>query len=270
MNLRPLPTPLMLTLALLVACKVEPAPQDLDGLSHWFWQHLDDEDPQALQEGASNVFAALEEGGYDWPLKGSISTLSADELALVGHGDESTEELYGVLMANEMPCSTAGLEYQIYAPEQAEMHPGTYVSYDREFTSDREAYEARETDWIEWSSHYVVDATGTAYEADINGWLRYVAELPDHEHGGPLLVARGVLAEPAPFGDSDTRGIFQDYQLEVYLPSGPQTTYHFYAIWREMVFLGSATMADEAVQDFVLDGLYDWDVEALDYCGAAP
>ena len=251
-------------------CSVDPAPQDLDGLARWFWQHLDDEDPGELQEGALNVFTALDGKGYEWPLNGTVSTLSTDELGLVGHGDESTDELFGVLMTNEMPCSTADLEYQIYSPDQAEMHPGTYVSYDREYTSDREAYEARETDWLEWRSHYVVDATGTDYEADINGWLRYVEEIPGHGRGGPLLVARGVLAEPAPFGDSDTRGIFQDYQLEVYLPSGPDSTYHFYAIWREMVFLGSATMADEAVQDFVLDGLYDWDGDALDYCGGGP
>jgi hypothetical protein len=254
----------------LSACKVEPAPEDLDGLAHWFWQHLDDEEPDALQAGALNVYEALEGTGYEWPLKGTITTLSAEELALVGHGDESREALYGVLMANEMDCSTAGLEYQIYAPEQAEMHASTYVSYEREFLSDREAYEARETDWIEWQSHYEVDGFGYSYEATINGWLRYVSEIPGHEHAGPMLVARGVLDEPAPFGDSEERGMFQDYQLEVYVPSGSDTTFHFYAIWREMVFIGSYTMEDEEVQNTVLDGLYDWDVDAMEYCGATP
>lgn len=251
-------------------CNVDPAPEDLDGLAHWFWQHLDDEEPEELQEGAVNLFEALEGESFEGPLFGTISTLSAEELDLVGHGDESTAELYGVLMANDMDCSTAGLEYQIYAPNQAEMHPSTYVSYDREFTSDREAYEAREADWIEWQSRYVVEGLGANYSATINGWLRYVAELPDHELGGPLLVARGVLDEPAPFGDSEERGIFQDYQLEIYFPMGPQRTMHVYAIWREMVYLSSATFGDDAVQDLVLEGLYDWDVDALDYCGARP
>jgi hypothetical protein len=260
---------LLPALLVISACNVDPAPEDLDGLAHWFWQHLDDEDPGELQEGALNLFAATEGESFEGPLYGTISTLSTEELELVGHGHESTAELYGVLLVNDMDCSTAGLEYQIYSPDQAEMHPSTYESYDREFLNDREAYEARESDWILWQSHYVVEGFAN-YDAYINGWLRYVAEIPDHEHGGPLLVARGVLAEPAPFGDSDSRGIFEDYQLEIYIPMGPDRTLHVYAIWREMVYSGSFTMADEPVQDLVLEGLYDWDVDALDYCGATP
>ena len=35
-----------------VACKnIEPAPTDIDDLSHYLWQHLDDEEDDALVEG---------------------------------------------------------------------------------------------------------------------------------------------------------------------------------------------------------------------------
>ncbi len=255
---------------LLSACKVEPAPEDLDGLAHWFWQHLDDEDSAALQEGAVNLYAALDGASFEGPLYGTISTLSIEELGLVGHGDESNAEVYGVILANDMDCSTAGLEYQIYSPDQAEMHPSTYVSYDRVYTTDRDAYEARENDWLEWQSRYVVEGLGANYSATINGGLRYVADLDDHEYGGPVLVARGVLDEPAPFGDSDTRGIFQDYQLEIYFPMDTDRTMHVYAVWREMVYLSSATFGDGNVQDFTLEGLYAWDEDAMDYCGVGP
>ena len=35
-----------------IACKsVEPTPTDIDGLSHYFWQHYDDETPDSWLRG---------------------------------------------------------------------------------------------------------------------------------------------------------------------------------------------------------------------------
>ena len=48
---------------------------------------------------------------------------------------------------------------------------------------------------------------------------------------GPVIVSRGVLDEPAYFNDSDERGLFQDYQMEVYFERAPGETVPFYTIW---------------------------------------
>ena len=249
------------------ACKVEPAPEDLDGLAHWFWQHLDDESPEALQAGAVNLYAALDGAGFEGPLNGTITTLSADETGQVGHGDDNRDDLYGVFMANDIDCSTELLEYQVYAPNQDEMHPGTYVSYDREYTSDLEAYQARETEWLSWSSLYVVADTGVSYEATILGTMRYVPEIDD-SLGGPLIVSRGVLEAPAYANDAQDRGMFQDYQLEVYFPRGDQTL-HMYAMWRDAVFFGM-DFGNGGMQTFVIDGMHDWDEDSEELCGVGP
>lgn len=259
---------LCLVVALVLSgCKVEPAPEDLDGLAHWFWQHLDDEDPTALQDGAVNLYAALDGAIFEGPLNGTITTLSADELALVDHGDDDRTNLHGVFMANDIACSTALLEYQIYAPSQDEMHPGTYVSYDREFTSDLAAYQARETEWLTWDSLYVVEDTGVSYEATIHGTLRYIPEI-DAELSGPLLVSRGVLDAPAYANEAQDRGMFQDYQLEVYFPRGEQTL-HVYAMWRDAVFFGM-DFGNGGMQTFVIDGMHDWDEDSEELCGIGP
>ncbi len=250
-----------------LACKVEPAPEDIDGLAHWFWQHLDDEGSDALQAGAVNLYAALDGGSFDGPLDGSITTLNQEELTLVDKGEESREDLHGVFMANDVACSTSLLEYQVYAADQDEMHPGTYVSYDREYLSDLEAYQARETEWLEWRSTYVVEDTGVSYEASILGTMRYVESIDD-QLPGPLLVSRGVLEAPAYTNDDQDRGMFQDYQLEVYLPRG-EDTLHLYAMWRDAVFFG-LDFGNSGMQTFVLDGMADWDVDSEELCGIGP
>ena len=266
MNPRLVPHALLIAL-IATACKVEPAPEDLDGLAHWFWQHLDDEDPEALQAGAANLYAALDAASFEGPTDGSISTLSVEELALVDKAGESLQDLYGVFMANDVACSTALLEYQIYAQEQDEMHPGTYVSYEREYTSDLEAYQARDSDRLTWRSTYEVEDTGVSYQASILGTLRWVESIDD-ELPGPLLVSRGVLEAPAYTNDDQDRGMFQDYQLEVYFPRGDDTL-HMYAMWRDAVFFG-LDFGNAGMQTFVLDGMAGWDADSETLCGVGP
>ncbi len=250
-----------------MACKVEPAPEDLDGLTHWFWQHLDDEDPEALQSGVESLWAALDADGFEGPLDGTITSLDADELSLVGMGENSLDELYGVFMANDIDCSAELLEYQVYAAEQDELHPDTYVSYEREYTTDLEAYQARETEWLEWRSTYVVEDGPVSYEAVILGTMRYVPDL-GRDLEGPLLVSRGVLEAPAYTDDDQDRGMFQDYQLEIYFPRGEQTL-HLYAMWREANFFGM-DFGNEGMQRFVLNGMADWDADSEELCGVGP
>lgn len=259
-----------LTVSLVLsACKVEPAPEDLDGLTHWFWQHLDDEDPEALQTGAESLWAALDAPSFEGPIDGSITSLSADELALVGMGDNSLDDLHGVFMANDVACSTDLLEYQIYATNQDEMHPDTYVSYEREYTTDLEAFQARETEWLEWRSTYVVQDTSVSYSAVILGTMRYVEDLGrGSDLAGPLLVSRGVLEAPAYTDDDQDRGMFQDYQLEVYLPREDESL-HLYAMWREANFFGM-DFGNEGMQRFVLNGMADWDADSETLCGVGP
>ena len=83
----------------LIACKsIEPAPTDIDGLSHFFWTHYDDEDDESLAEGIRNAFAAIDPANLEEPMKGSISDLSREELDLVGKTEEPVGEASGVYL----------------------------------------------------------------------------------------------------------------------------------------------------------------------------
>ena len=54
--------------------------------------------------------------------------------------------------------------------------------------------------------------------------------------------------------------------MEVYFERSPGETVHFYTLWREMVYAGSADFSSETVQKFVLDGMLDWDEDTEERC----
>lgn len=257
---------LILLLALAACGRVEPAPEDLDGLAHYLWQHRDDEGAEALHLAAEALVEAVGGAAFEGPEDGTLSRLTAEELALVGREDAERGGLYGVLMVHDVACSMEELEFQAYAANQDELHPDTYVSYERSYTSDLDAYLARETEFVTWSTTYAVEGFMMDYSASISGSLRYAGEAEDPELPQPVLALRAVLDAPAHFDGDEARGIFQDYQVEAWAPLDGQRALHLYAIWREMVFTESMDFSDEGVQRIVLDGLADWDEEAEALC----
>ena len=261
-----------LLLVSLFGCRdIEPAPEDLDGLAHYLWQHMDDDTPEALAEGIVNLHAAMGADALAEVQDGSLSALDGEEVALVGKDASGADALAGIYILDVVHCGVAELEAQTYATDQDVLHPGTYVSYDRVYTSDLQAYQARQTEWLRWVSTYEVEGFGANYSASIDGSMRYLDALATEgaTPAGPAFLSRGVLVEAAWFDDDGDRGIYQDYQLEVYWERAPAETVHVYVIWREMVYLGSADFNSEAVQGFVIDGLLDWDADAEVLCGAS-
>ena len=241
---------------LLLACRqIEPAPSDIDGLAHHFWKHFDDEEGSPLAEGIGNLHNALDGEEMEEITEGLISALDQQELDLVGKGDEDASSLTGVYYAGVIDCTLESIEPIIYDLDQASLREGTYVSYEREYTTDFQAYAAREEEILGWETVYEVEGFGADHVAFLNGWLRYGTggDL------GPFLLSRVVLNEPAPFSGSEERGMYQDYQLETFHSRKDGKTVHFYVIWREMVYAGDIDFASESVQRLVLDGLADWD-----------
>ena len=248
------------------ACKsVDPAPEDLDGLIHYFWDNFDETDA-TIQMGIVNFHNQIEGDKLTEIIDGSVTKLNEEQTSMVGKPDSQTEQLSGVFFANVVNCPLASIEKNIYALNQEELHPDTYDEYSRIHTSDLNAYEAREESTISWETNYSISGFGYAYEAQINGTLRYVTTQQESPFG-PVLLSRSVLNAPAYFDeDSDRRGMFQDFQMEMYYERSPGESIHLYAIWREMVMAGSIDFSSESSQRLVLDGLVEWDVDMENSC----
>ena len=176
-----------------IACKsVEPAPTDIDGLSHYFWQHYDDETPEFLAEGIRSAFLAIDPETLEEPLRGTISDLTREELDLIGKTEEPVGEASGIFFANIINCPINSVERGVYALNQDERHPGDYSAYNREYTMDLDAYESRENDWLGWHTTYSVDRLGVKMTVDIDGTIRYTSDIdPETTPQGDFFLSRG-------------------------------------------------------------------------------
>lgn len=257
----------MLLLSVFFSCKaVDPAPDDLDDLSLYMWRHFLDEDNTALQSGIESLHTIMDVDNLEELIDGSLSNLSQDDLNAVGRENQDADLLSGVFFVNKVACPISGIEPNVYALAQDELHEGTYDAYERTYTSDFDAYLAREENILTWDTIYDISGFGYDYTAFLESSLRYAPKESDADFSD-MLISRTILKEPSYFDEGSTdRGLFQDFQMEVYyqLPSGDSL--HFYAIWREMILFGDMSFQSESAQRLVLDGLSDWDADMEEKC----
>ena len=248
-----------------VGCKaVEPAPDDLDGLFHWFWTNYEDASEPDWLDGINNAHAAMGMGALEDVADGSLSAFSREEMDVVlMREDADPEELAGLYLLNVLPCTIEQIEEIVTALDQAAMYEEAYESYDREYTSDAEAYFAREEPTLSFRSDIGAGMLGASYTETVEGLVRWVPESDDFNHD-PVLLARYHMPEEAVW---DTASFFftQDYQVEIYYERAPGELAHLYGLWRNMGY-GEGSTKDEGIARQVLNRLADWDRRTAELC----
>ena len=257
----------MLSWFLFFSCKgVEPAPEDLNNLSLYMWRHFTDNDDFALQSGIQSLHQIMNVDQWEERTDGSISNLEQSDLDILGRNDQEAQLLSGVFFVNKVACPIDGIEPNVYSLHQDELHPDTYDAYERTYTSDFEAYREREENTLSWDTTYDISGFGYDYTAHLESILRF-APKDTVEDGSDMLISQTILKEPAYFDEGSTdRGLFQDFQMEIYYQLESGDSLHFYAIWREMILFGDVSFASESAQRLVLDGLLDWDIDMEENC----
>lgn len=252
-------------LAAMVGCKaVEPAPEDLDGLFHWFWTGFEAAGDADWLDAVNNAHAAMGMGVLEEVADGSLSAFSREEMDLVDmREDADPDELAGLYLLNVLPCTLAQVEEIVTALDQAAYYGDAYDSYERAYTSDADAYRSREEPKLSFVSEIGAELLGAHYTETVQGLVRWVPEVEGHVWG-PALLARYHLPEEAVF---DTDGFFftQDYQVEVYYERAPGELAHLYGLWRNMGY-GEGSTQDEGIARQVLSGLADWDDRTAEIC----
>jgi hypothetical protein len=251
------------SLALSCACRpVDPAPADIDGLFRWYWnEHVDASDAD-VHEALDNAVAVTGLPSIEDALRGSISRLGVEDLEVIG-GLEGVDPAAanGFYLVTTFDCTAAGLE-RIYAHlEQDELYVGVYDSYTRTYTSDAEAYFARETPFLDWDVELSSELLGTPYTEYLRGGLRWV---PGAEGRGDTVIARTWMWQPSVFEGSN-KVFDQDYQIEVFYEVEPGRLLHLYGLWRH-VDMGGLTSDDDAVVNIVINNLIDWDEGTAELC----
>jgi hypothetical protein len=251
---------------LCVGCKpVEPAPEDLDGLSHYIWQHVDEGEDALIVEAVSNLQLVMGDVSADNILEGELTTLSAEEVAHL-EVDQDPASAAGVLLADSVSCTGLQLEAVLAYEHQEELYVGVYETYEREMTSSPEDFHAGISDWLSWDLDYRTSLLGVSYNVRSRSILRRVHGL----ESGPILIGRTHLPEPAVFDNENANSFLtQDYHLSIYWPHPEQdgVMMHMYALWKDTSMLGFEDEG-EATQRIILNNLADWDDGTSQLCEA--
>ncbi len=250
--------PTLLIIASLTGCRgVDPAPEDLDGLIHFFWQNAEAEDPDVLA-GAFETLNETEGDALEDVIDGNVSRLSEEEAAMVPAVDADPEAAAGIFMLNTFACTAEELEPILVYLEQDRIREGTYDDYERVYTSDFEAWDADATEWLTWDTSIAAEVVFSSYTSELSADIRQIeTEL------GPAYASRAWFTEPAEFDGNNTWT--QDFQLELFYERAPGEIVHLYAMWRELDVAGFSS-ENSGVQRQVLNGLKDWDDETEAIC----
>jgi hypothetical protein len=131
---RPLrcPPPLLISAAAL-GCRPPEAPARLEALCSWLFGHMDDEDPEALAEGVTQLGAWLDrnredaQGGYE------VDRLSADDVRALPGPARSVDGLTGASVATTISAPVQRVMRTIAMGDATEIYGDTYLSYRRDW-----------------------------------------------------------------------------------------------------------------------------------------
>ncbi|HND31829.1 MAG TPA: hypothetical protein PKY30_01820 [Myxococcota bacterium] len=232
---------LMLLLAL--ACKApEPAPTDLDQLVGFLFEHIPDEDPAPLAEGVHNLEPWLVDR-IDETLEGyTVQDLSEETILSLGDGEVDNTELSGSAVGFASVNDVQGWVDALVLADQVEIYGGSYVSYEREWEGDEEAFAGRDKLTIEADVRALSDYTLIKIESHSgNRWTWVDTEW------GPAMVYRAWLEEPCTITPENIVKVDRQYYLNVIMPTrdGMRT---MQATWVVGKVVGASTDTNFALQ----------------------
>jgi hypothetical protein len=255
---------------LLASCSCGPVPEQVpgetDGLAHWLWLHYPENDDVTAREAVDKLLAKAPADVPTNPDQGLLSDLSPGELALVGLGDRDPSVAQGMLLFDAIGCDLDALERVLYELDQKQFHPEAYATYERSYTSDFSAYQARTEKQLSWRAELQASFIpgGELYTERLRGGLRY---LPAADPAAAAyLLGRTYMTEPVVFDSADT-SFSLDFHIEAFAPRPGGGLTHFIGIWRE-VDIASVGWSSDDVHDvqLMLDSIAGWDQDIAAGC----
>jgi len=277
------------TLVAAAGCrKLEPVPEGVDANAAWLYRNQPEDADVEIAAGLRQMRADLALDDLDEYVERLLEPLDADTVASVGmqsvaglseeeRAGMSEDDIeaaiaegslvrlsdqQGMLVATRIPCSIEDTVEVFVRLDQDVIHPD-YQAYQREYTSDRDAF-GLDTP-LSWETHYTVSVIGFQYDARILGQIRWVT---DDEGGPPFALARAHLPEPGAFKKGeDAKSYFrQDYQLDAFYETDDGQTLHLFAVWRDMNLGGGLHSSNAGYIATVSKAFRDGDLEIAEFC----
>lgn len=197
-----------------VACKAPPdAPQELDELVGYLYEHAGDEDTEALAAGVGNLSGWLQ-GRIDETVEGySVNNLTDEAVDSLEDGHRDLSGLAGAAVghASPFPYDVVGTTAAMIAPDV--LYPDTYEDYVREYRTDPACFPAQVCGFMEFetesTSRYALGLEVSTNSIVQFRWIDTPA--------GRALVERTWLHSPAEV-NLDFLDVKEQFYLWVFLP----------------------------------------------------
>lgn len=255
----------VLPVLLTVACHIEKAPADVDGLSRWLWvSHKSALDADIL-DAVRKLDAAA--GPLEEDREETISRLLPGDLKAAGvafEGDVS--KAAGMLLLNTIHCPLDRVEKLFIQRDQKALH-ANYISYERTFTAAESEYLARRVNPLDWNSTYQLQLLIPIFKPTVPGGARFVpaATADEAPLRGPAFLGFASFDGPAVVVTGGDDAFKQNYQVQLFYERSPGSVVHLYALWQELK-VGYLTSDGADVASITLSSLKKSDDDYQTHC----
>jgi hypothetical protein len=211
---------------LLVACGPPQAPETLDDLSSFLFEHTWDEDEAYLEVGIENLdtwldthFEATAEG-YE------VTNLSQEAVASLEGDGRTVDGLMGAAVGYDVAYPSEDIVLAMAFEDPLILYPGDYEVYTRDYQTDTECFKTIECKTLEFFQHVIVNyPLGIQIEADSRTQYHWV----ETQHGWSG-VYRNWSRSP-PVINKSWLTVDQQYYVAVSIPKADGTTRRVEAMW---------------------------------------
>lgn len=203
----------------LAACKAPPeAPDKLESLAAYLFEHAGDEEPDALKVGVENLDRWLDANVEEARDGYTIHTLSIDAIDGVGVDPAHADGLVGAAVATTLPKGPKRVTRALTKGDPTKVFADTYTVYERDWIDDPDCFLDQDCASAGLRAH-TVSAYPMSLEvtSDIKAEYRWV-ELDD----GVAMVQRTWLRRPADVS-KDWVAVPAQFFLSVNLPHNGRT-----------------------------------------------
>jgi hypothetical protein len=201
----------------LLACRPPQAPETLDDLSSFLYEHTWDEDAEYLSVGLDNLEVWLQSHMSELGEGYEVTNLSQEAVSSLEGDDRDVTGLIGAAVGYDIEFPVEDVIMAMVYDDPSIMYPELYDYYDRTFLQGEDCFATRECSRVEFDVHsrqYM--PLGIELEATFRTQYHWV----DLE-SGPAVVQRVWTREP-PIINKDWLTVDQEYFLSVMmsLPDG--------------------------------------------------
>ena len=242
-----------------VGCKAPPeAPDKLEELAVFLFQHADDDDPAALQAGVENLDLWLSKHVDEAREGYTVTRLSSDAIEGVGIDPTLSNGLVGAAVASTLPKGPRKVTRALVLADPTKVYPDTYETYERTWIDDPDCFVAQDCESAQMRAHTVsAYPMGLDVTSDFKAQYRWV-----ETEQGMAMVQRTWLRKPAEVSQ-DWVAVPAQFFLSVNLPQGGRTL-RLQTTWIAAE-LGDTPVPEATALNMVIDSMVSGDEELAEW-----